>query len=548
VTVADSFIVAGSDSLAVRLASELIALGEGVVVIAREIQPRFRVLLEREGVRVLEGDARDVADLRDAGLDEATALAIVEEDDVGNLHAALAAYSVRAEVPLVVRIFNQHLGARLEELFPHARILSASAIAAPAFLAAALRTAQRIMIADRSFEVRPLRDDDDLPGALAVAAFDADAGTATLFPPPAPGVLALVPDVSREDEDDADAGAFETAAEGVRQAASLASSFFTRAAAIGRLVDRRLVAVLALVALLIVAAASVWSASTHYNLIDSAYFAVTTVSTTGYGDITPLHDSDALKFGVMALMLIGALAVAVVYALVTDAIVGVRLARSLGERPRPRRDHVVVLGLGRIGLRVIEGLVARRIPCVAVERNEDAPGVHAARRLRVPVMLTDATRAGVLDALYLDRARCVMVVTNDDAANLEAALNARALRPDLRVVLRLFDHDLAQRVESAFSFHVSRSVSSLAAPAFTAALSGRRALATIPIGAQAVTVAELSAPAGRTVAELERAAKGEARVIALGRRWSPEPDHVVSADEPVVAVGSPQGLAALTRG
>jgi Trk K+ transport system NAD-binding subunit len=348
-----------------------------------------------------------------------------------------------------------------------------------------------------------------------------------------------VPD--EEDEDDDDGGAFETAAEGVRQAASLASSLLTRAAAVACLIDRRLVAVLALGGLLILAAALVWSESTQYDLIDSAYFAVTTVSTTGYGDITPLHQSDALKFGVMALMLIGALVVALVYALVTDAIVGVRLARSLGERPRPRRDHVVVLGLGRIGQRVIEGLVARHIPCVAVERNEDAPGVHAARRLRVPVVLTDATRPGVLDALYLDRARCVMAVTNDDAANLEAALNVRALRPELRVVLRLFDYDLAQRVESAFSFHVSRSVSSLAAPAFTAALSGRRALATIPVGAQAVTVAELAAPAGRTVAELERAAEGEARVIAIGRRRNPPPHEAVGGDEPIVALGSPEG-------
>jgi Trk K+ transport system NAD-binding subunit len=130
VGVADTFIVAGSDSLAVRLASELIALGEDVVVIARDMEPRFRVLLERDGVRVLEGDARDVADLHDAGLDDARALAIVDEDDVGNLHAALAASSLREDLRLIVRIFNQHLGERLEELFPQARILSASAIAA----------------------------------------------------------------------------------------------------------------------------------------------------------------------------------------------------------------------------------------------------------------------------------------------------------------------------------------------------------------------------------------------------------------------------------
>src|SRR5205085_8266133 len=133
----------------------------------------------------------------------------------------------------------------------------------------------------------------------------------------------------------------------------------------------------------------------------------------GYGDITPLHEPSALKLAVMGLMLIGALSLALVYALVTDAIVGVRLARSLGERPRPRRDHVVVLGLGRIGQRVVEDLVVRGIACIAVERNESAPGVHAARRLRVPVVLSDIAAPSVLHGCYLDQARCLIALTDD---------------------------------------------------------------------------------------------------------------------------------------
>jgi Trk K+ transport system NAD-binding subunit len=277
------------------------------------------------------------------------------------------------------------------------------------------------------------------------------------------------------------------------------------------------------------------------------YFAVTTISTTGYGDITPLHEGAGLKLGVMVLMLIGALSLALIYALITDAVVGVRLSRSLGERPRPRRGHVVVLGLGRIGQRVVEDLVARRIPCVAVERNENAPGVHAARRLRVPVMLADISSPTALEGLHIPTARCLMAVTDDDAANLAAGLGARTLAPDVRVVLRLFDHDLAARVETAFAIHVSRSVSSLAAPAFAAALSDRRALATIPVGAQALTVAEFGAPIGRTVSELEESAFGEVRVLALGDRWAPPAETRAAHGDTLVAVGSPTGLAALTQ-
>jgi Trk K+ transport system NAD-binding subunit len=492
----ETFIVAGSDGIAVRLAEELAALGERTVVLAHDMEPRFRTQLEQLSVRVLEGDPRDVADLRTAGLETASALAIVEENDVSNLHSALAARGARSDLRLVVRMFNQELSSRLETLFPDARILSASAIAAPAFLAAGLRRAQQIEIAGKGFQVRALTPDDPRD-AVPVAAFDPQTSQATLFPDPAPGVLALIPDPQAEDEQEP--SAIEAASEELRQAASRAASMLTRAGALARLVDRRLVALLAFVTAVLVVAAVIWTESTRYNLLDSAYFAVTTISTTGYGDITPLHETGALKLGVMGLMLLGALSLALIYALITDAVVGVRLSRSLGERPRPRRGHVVVLGLGRIGQRVVEELVARRIPCIAVERNEAAPGVHAARRLRVPV------------------------------------------------VLRLFDHDLADRVESAFSIDVSRSLSSLAAPAFAAALSERRTLATIPVGAQAVTVAELGAPVGRTVAELERAAGGEARVIALGGAWSPPADARAQPRMTLVAVGSPAGLAALVQ-
>jgi Trk K+ transport system NAD-binding subunit len=536
-------IVAGSDGLAVRIAQELIALGEDVVVVAMSMEPRFRARLERDAVTVLDGDARDIADLRAAKLDNAAALALVDESDVGNLHAALAAREERPDIPLVVRMFNDDLGARLGALLPGANILSASSIAAPAFVAAALRTSQRIVIADRAFELRAVALGDDVRHAVPLAAVDLRTGTTTLFPVAAPGVLALVPA-----EDPEDATMVGNAAAELRQASSFAGSVLTRSGALARLViDGRLVALLAVVGFIILVSAVVWSASTHYNLLDSIYFAITTVSTVGYGDITPLHESVALKLGVMALMLLGALGLALIFALVTDAIVGARLARSLGERPLPRSDHVVVLGLGRVGQRVIRELVERRIPCIAVERNEAAPGVRAARHLRVPVVVADAAAPGMLDGLHLEHARCVMAITDDDAANLEAALNARGIRPDVRVVLRLFDHDLAQRVETAFSIHVSRSVSSLAAPAFAAAISDRRALATIPIGARALTVIELSTSPARTVAELEEAAKGQARVIALGQRWAPAAAERPAVGDRVVAIGSPAGLAALAQ-
>ena len=82
-------------------------------------------------------------------------------------------------------------------------------------------------------------------------------------------------------------------------------------------------------------------------------------------------------------------------------------------------------------------------------------------------------------------------MTSSDEVNLEAALHARALRSDLRIVLRLYDDDLAERVQKMIGNTVSRSVSYLAAPAFAAAMLEHQVLRTIPVGRHALLVADV---------------------------------------------------------
>ena len=86
-------------------------------------------------------------------------------------------------------------------------------------------------------------------------------------------------------------------------------------------------------------------------------------------------------------------------------------------------------------------------------------------------------RAGV------DSAIALVSATSSDIVNLETAMQARAMRgEDLRIVLRLFDDDLAHRVSETLGNVVSRSVSYLAAPAFAVAMLEHKVLRTIAVG------------------------------------------------------------------
>ena len=239
-------------------------------------------------------------------------------------------------------------------------------------------------------------------------------------------------------------------------------------AARGLVRDRRFRALIALVAAIVAFSSAVFAQFHGLTPVDAVYFTITTVTTTGFGDINLVDASWALKLYGILLMLVGAATLAALYALVTDALVSSRIARALGQVPRGIRGHVVVAGLGTVGFRIVEQLVAARVPVAAIERNEESRFVGAARALGVPVIVGDAGLAQTLAHARPQRARCLLAVTDSDVANLEAALNARTVAPDLKIVARLFDADLAERVERIFGIP-SRSVSALAAPAFAAA-------------------------------------------------------------------------------
>ena len=89
-----------------------------------------------------------------------------------------------------------------------------------------------------------------------------------------------------------------------------------------------------------------------------------------------------------------------------------------------------------------------------------------AKDLGAVVFHGDIRSEATLKRAGVQRARCIIAASDDDLANIQAALQARELNPAIRVVLRLFDQDLAARFQSGFNISTAFSTSYLAAPAF----------------------------------------------------------------------------------
>jgi Trk K+ transport system NAD-binding subunit len=252
--------------------------------------------------------------------------------------------------------------------------------------------------------------------------------------------------------------------------------------------------------------------------------------------------------------LMGLLLLPVLLAAVLEALGTFRTASTLRKPPRGLGGHVVLLGLGKIGTRVLTRLRELHIPVVCVESDPEARGLATARRLRVPVVFGDVTQEGVLEAAKIHRAHALLAVTSADTTNLEAVLYARTVRPDLRVVLRLYDDDFATAVYRTLrAAHPqattrSRSVSHMAAPAFAGAMLGRRVLGAVPVERGVLLFASVEVAGhpeleGRTVGDAFRA--GAFRVLALEGRADATSDHVLRKGDRVVVAATRRGLAEL---
>jgi voltage-gated potassium channel len=132
-------------------------------------------------------------------------------------------------------------------------------------------------------------------------------------------------------------------------------------------------------------------------------------------------------------------------------------------------DHVIVCGVGRLGYRVILQLLKFGQAVVAIEQDEKKPFIALVRHFDVPVIIGDARQRDVLAKAGIERAAAVVCCTQDDLTNLDIALDARESKPDIKVVLRMFDAELAEKIERGFGIHTAFSASALAAPAFAAA-------------------------------------------------------------------------------
>jgi Trk K+ transport system NAD-binding subunit len=534
-------VLCGLDKLAFRILEQLTLSGNAVTVIAEAPDESFEQQAIELGAVVVRGDYRDEPALRDAGVGEAAAIVLAADDDIGNVHAALTAQELHPDIRIVLRMFNVDFGRQVQTLFNHCLVVSASSTAAPSFVAAALYRddVQRFILSDHVYGLRQALPNDS--GVLLPIARLYDDGAVSIFPDDDAPCLCLVNEGTETRPSHPEPEPARTPRLHTRPHHVIRETLATVA------IDRRFYYLVAVMAVLGIISTVIFNRFAHLGLIDALYFTINVMTSTGFGNITIVDAPAAIKLYGAVLMLTGAAALATVYALITDAIIRAHIA-GLGDQFARMSGHVVVSGMGTVGFRIAEQLTRLGVPVVGVELREDDSFIASARQLGIPVLIADTRVPSTLQTLHIDRASCLIAATDDDVANLQAALNARASKNDIRVVMRLFDPDFAQRVQRTFKIDACYSVSSLSAPAFAAAATGLPVVATLPVGSDVLVVARFAVDRQtelykQTVGTLEESC--QCRVLFLDEKGVPSHPNADATPEPgreMVVIGDHAGL------
>jgi voltage-gated potassium channel len=310
-----------------------------------------------------------------------------------------------------------------------------------------------------------------------------------------------------------------------------------------------------LLAVVLVVGVSGYMLINGWDLLDSFYMVIITISTVGYtevhsqGSAGRLFTTGLIVFGV-ATMLYGFGVFA--ETLADNAFGEYRRERQLQRDLGQLREHFIICGYGRIGTQVVAELEKHRVAYVVIDQTEEAlERIRAEQRLHIE---GDASKEEILKQAGIERARGLISAVDSDERAVYIVLAARALNPNLYILARAGRPDSLRRLELAGA---TRAISPyLMAGHRMAELAIRPALVDVldtlhqgegGIGVEEMLVAPGTRAVGKSLEEIGLLASGAAKVLAVRRRdgaLDVNPDRALRLAEGdlVIALGTEEQL------
>lgn len=212
------------------------------------------------------------------------------------------------------------------------------------------------------------------------------------------------------------------------------------------------------------------------------------------------------------------------------------------------RQHIVVVGVGKVGYRIVKELQRTGVPVIGIDRDADKYLIQELQDEGVPVIAGEARLRKTLVEANVAEAQAIICAINDDVANLDIGFTARELNPQIRVVLRIFDDTLAQRFVRELGLPAI-STSQTAAHVFVAAATGKSVHHAFRVGDEELHMTEVIVRAGsRLIGATVSALEDGHRVRVVCHRTNgklalkPDPATALAADDTLILLGADADL------
>ncbi|MBD2268663.1 NAD-binding protein [Anabaena sp. FACHB-1391] len=450
---------------------------QGAIVVGIHHQP----VSGETAANVIVGELQAASTLQAAGIKEAHTLVIATTEDALNLSIMMQARVLNPQIRIINRFYNTNLGERLDQTLSNHLSMSVVGLAAPVFTFAALgnKAIGQIKLLQQTWPIQEEYIHENHPWkSKKLSDLWEDPTRMLIYYVPVQGKMNLVSAVLSEQQLRVGDRLIIGTQPRIRQPRKSLIRKLVKIFANIREFQKHAQSVTGMaIALLVIILLSTFTyISTKHSIsfIDALYFAVGMITGAGGNDKVVENAPDSIKLFTVVIMLIGAAVIGIWYAMLTDFILGSRLKQFLDAARIPERHHYIVCGLSGIGIKIVQQLHLSGHEVVVIETDANNRFVTTARDMSIPVILADASFRATLQRSNIDTATSVLAVTSDDATNLEIALKAKALAPNIPVIVNYADPDFAGIAQQVFDFEAVLSPAELAAPAFAAAAIGGR--------------------------------------------------------------------------
>ena len=298
-----------------------------------------------------------------------------------------------------------------------------------------------------------------------------------------------------------------------------------------------------------------------WDVVDSFYMTIITLTTVGYGEVREL--SLAGRMFTVALLLVGVGMVFYGAATIAEARFEERIRQIFGRRKLVKEldkleNHHIICGYGRIGSTVAGEYARESMPHVIIE-SEESIASHLDQEGKL-VILGDATLDDTLIEAQVEKAKSLVCALPTDAENVFVTLTARALNPNLFILSRAARESSigkmeaagANRVVSPYIMGGMRIAQSVLRPKLAGFIDEVIGHATTDLDFDEVTVPEGSDLVGMALRESEISQETGVYLLSIRHssgemRFNPGADFQIQAGDHLYALGTPAQVESLRK-